>query len=283
MSTIQPTRRTLSLLVLLSIGHVLLISVQVQTRSGLPLLESVAFQAFAGAHQTAGSLAGGLGGVWTGWIALHGVAEENERLRRQVAELEGRVMGLEAIAREARALEASLGLSARVVPRTLAARVVAGSPTPGQLTVLIDRGKADGVEADMAVIAGDGVVGRVMGEPTARAARVQLLVESYASAAAALERSGAGGLVRGGFGTPSSPVMQVEYVPDLVDVQVGERVFTSGQDGIYPSGFLIGTVLSVTPGGQFRSIVVRPAVDVSGLSLVLVVLDRPAAPEGPAR
>ncbi|HUF47172.1 MAG TPA: rod shape-determining protein MreC [Vicinamibacterales bacterium] len=283
MSTIQPTRRTLSLLVLLSIGHLLLISAQVQTRSGLPLIESIAFNAFAGVHRSAGALAGGLGGIWTGWIALHGIAGENEQLRQRVAELEGRVMGLEALARETRALEEALGLSARVVPRTLAARVIAGNPTPGQLTVLIDRGRADGVEADMAVIAANGVVGRVMGEPTARAARVQLLVESYASAAAALERSGAGGLAGGGHGTPSSPAMRLDYVPDLVDVQVGERVFTSGQDGIYPPGFLIGTVRSVSPGGQFRAIVINPAVEVSRLDLVLVVLDRPSGPSGPAR
>jgi len=283
MTSILPThRRTLSLLILLSLGHVLLISAQVQTRSGLPLVESVAFSTFAGMHRTAGMLAGGLGGIWRGWVALHGVERENEQLRLHIAELEGRVLGLEAVARSAAALEEALTLQSRIVPETLAARVIAGSPTPGRLTVLIDRGADDGVTADMAVISADGVVGRVMGEPTAGAARVQLLVGQSASAAATLERSGAGGLVVGGAGSAREAALRLDYVPNLVDVQPGERVFTSGQDGIYPAGFPIGTVIEIQPGAIFRDISVRPAVDVSRLDVVLVVLSRPPGAGGTA-
>ncbi len=273
-SFISTRRRTVTLLVVLSLGHVLLISAQVQTRSGLPLIESIAFSAFAGIHRTAGALAGGVGSVWAGWIALHGVERENEALRTRVAELEARVMGLESVARAARGLEEALTLRARVSPPTLAARVIAGNPTPGMLTVLIDRGSADGVGPDMAVISSDGVVGRVIGEPTPRAARVQLLVGPNAAAAAMLERSGAGGLVAGGSGG-GDPRLRLDYVSNIVDVQPGERVFTSGQDGIYPPGFLIGAVLSSRPGALFQDIAVRPAVDVSRLDVVLVVLAPP--------
>lgn len=273
-------RRTLSLMLALGAVHVLLISAQVQTRTGLPLIESVAFRAFAAVHLTAGQLAGAVTGIWTGWVALHGVERENEQLRVRIAELESRVMGLEAIARSARALEEALTLEARIALPTLAARVIAGNPTPGMLTVLIDRGRADGVEADMAVIAADGVVGRVLGEPTARTARVELLVGRNAGAAATLERSGAGGLIGGGAAMAGAPGLRLDYVPNPVDVQPGERVFTSGQDGIYPPGFLIGFVTGARPGALFRDVMVRPAVDVSRLDVVLVVLARPGGEGG---
>lgn len=273
-------RRTLILLLVLSLGHVFLISAQVQTRTGLPLIESAAFSAFASVHRTAGAVAGALGGVWSGWIALHGVERENEQLKTRIAELEARVMGLEAIARSTGALEEALTLRARITSPTLAARVIAGSPTPGMLTVLIDRGAADGVAADMAVIAADGVVGRVLGEPGARTARVQLLVGFKAAAAATLERSGAGGLIAGGEGGTGDPLMRLDYVSNLVDVQPGERVFTSGQDGIYPPGFPIGTVLDTRTGPVFRRITVRPAVDVTRLDVVLVVLAGPGEDPG---
>jgi rod shape-determining protein MreC len=274
------TRRTLAFMLVLSLGHVFLISTQVQTRTGLPLVESAAFNVFAGVHRTAGVFAGGLGGVWTGWIALHGVQRENEELRTRIAELEARVMGFEAIARSTSALEQALTLRTRIAPPTLAARVIAGNPTPGMLTVLIDRGTADGVAANMAVIAADGVVGRVMGEPASRSARVQLLVGFKAAAAATLERSGAGGLIAGGEGGAGDPLMRLDYVSNLVDVQPGERVFTSGQDGIYPPGFPIGTVLDTRPGAAFRRITVRPAVDVTRLDVVLVVLAKPGEDAG---
>jgi len=276
-SIVSTRRRTLSLLAVLSLGHVLLISAQVQTRSGLPLVETLAFGTFAWIHRTAGGLAGGLGGVWTGWVALHDVERENERLEVRVAELEARVMGLEAMARSARALEEALTLQSRVVPPTVAARVIAGNPTPGVLTVLIDRGADDGVRADMAVISADGVVGRVIGRPASRSARVQLLVGRNAAAAAMLERSGAGGLATGGATRGGDPILQLDYVSNLVDVQPGERVFTSGQDGIYPAGFPIGTVLEAKPGPLYRNVTVRPAADVTRLDVVLVVL---AAPDG---
>jgi len=268
-------RRTLALLVVLSLGHVLLISAQVQTRSGLPLVEDAAFRTFAWIHRTAGGLAGGLLSIWTGWVALHDVERENEQLQVRIAELEARVMGLEAIARSTASLEEALTLQSRVPAPTLAARVIAGNPTPGVLTVLIDRGSADGVRADMAVIGAEGVVGRVIGTPAARSARVQLLVGRNAAAAATLERSGAGGLASGGASLAGDPILQLDYVSNLVDVQPGERVFTSGQDGIYPAGFPIGTVIEAKPGPLFRNITVRPAADVARLDVVLVVLSVP--------
>jgi len=283
MPFVSTRHQTVRLLIVLSVGHILLISAQVQTRSGLPLIEQAAFQTFAWIHRTAGAMAGALGGAWGGWVALHDVERENAELRVKMAELEGRLMGLEAIARSAQELERALQLKARTVPPTLAARVIAGNPTPGILTVLIDKGRADGVARDMAVIGVDGIVGRVLGEPAEREARVQLLVGSSAAAAAVLERSGAGGLATGQGATGGDLWMRLEYVPNLVDVQPGERVFTSGRDGIYPPGFPIGTVEDVRPGADFRDIRVRPAVDISGLNVVLVVIERPASSGGGLR
>ena len=80
---------------------------------------------------------------------------------------------------------------------TLAAEVIAGNPNPGMLTVTIDRGSADGVQENMAVIAPTGIVGRVVGSPAAHAARVQLIIDRHAAAGAISERARAGGMVVG--------------------------------------------------------------------------------------
>jgi rod shape-determining protein MreC len=280
-------RRTLSLLVVLSLGHVLLISAQVQSRSGLPLVQAVAFGAFAKTQSGTSAVADWIRGTWSHYLALRGAAVENEALRRQVIELQGQLQQEQAVADSSRSLEETLKLQQSVAAPTLAARVIAGSPQPGSLTltVTIDRGSADGVQANMAVIGGRGVIGRVINQPAPHAAQVQLLLDRNAAAAVTLERTGAGGIVKGGA---SDDFFSVDYVSNQADVQVGERVLTSGQDGIFPAGFIVGFVARSEKGTNYRLVKVRPAVDFTHIDLVLVVLGKPpaasitAAPATPA-
>ena len=68
----------------------------------------------------------------------------------------------------------------------------------------------------------------------------------------------------------------MDYVPGTADVKAGDLVVTSGIDGIYPKGFVIGTVETVERGpGSYHEIRVSPAVDFSRLEEVLVVLTPP--------
>jgi rod shape-determining protein MreC len=71
----------------------------------------------------------------------------------------------------------------------------------------------------------------------------------------------------------------MDYVAGSADVKVGDIVVTSGIDGIYPKGFVIGQIESVSRGvGEYGAIVIRPAVDFSALETVLVVLTPPTVP-----
>ena len=263
-------RQLASLLLLTCLGHVLLISAQVQSQSGLPVLETAAFGAFA---RIQGLLAGGADagqGVWSHYFALRGAARDNEALRQRVLQLEWEVQEQRALANQARALEDALGLKQRQQAPTLAARVIAGNPSPDVMTVTIDRGTADGVAPDMAVIGPGGVVGRVIGPMAPHAARVQLLVDRNAGVAVTFEHSGAGGMVVGGA---EALPLRAELFPLAADIQPGERVESSGQDGIYPPGFLVGTVERVSGAGAEREVIVKPAVDFSHIGVVLIVLD----------
>lgn len=271
-------RRVLALLVTVCLGHVLLISAQVQSKSGLPVIEAVAFDLFARIQRVTGGAADTGSGVWSHYFALSGAARENETLRQRIVELEGKIQQQQALVSQSRTLEESLALRAQSTEPMIAARVSAGNPAPGALTVTIDRGSADGVTTDLAVLGAQGVVGRVIGPVSSRAALVQLLVGRNAAAAVVFERSRAGGMMVGG--SPDG-MLRGEYVPVLADIQAGERVTTSGQDNIYPPGFLVGTVERVNRiSSAEREIVVRPATDFSNVSIVLVVLGRPQTPGG---
>ncbi len=120
----------------------------------------------------------------------------------------------------------------------MAATVIAAGVTPDFRTITIDRGGADGLAADMAVIAPAGVVGRVV-LTAGRAAKVQLLLDRNAAAGALIERTRAQGVVVGG----GDELLRLDYVPEVADLVVaGDAVVTSGIDGIFPKGFVIGRV-----------------------------------------
>jgi rod shape-determining protein MreC len=267
-------RRTLSLLTVICLGHVLLISAQVQSRSGVPVLESAAFGAFSETQRGLTAVSDIGRNIWGNYFALRGAAEENEALKRRILELEGQVQEQQALAGRARVLEETLGLRQSQPAPTLAARVIAGSPMPNVLTVTVDRGTEDGVEPDMAVIGAKGVVGRVIAPVARHAATVQLLADQYAGVAVTFERAAAGGVAVG----TGETTLSAKYVPVLAVVTAGEKVMTSGQDGVFPPGFLVGSVEAVTGQGAEREIAIRPAVDFSHVDVVLILLSKPTKP-----
>jgi rod shape-determining protein MreC len=274
-------RRTGYLFVGVMLGQVILISAQVPTRSGSRVLQAVALSAFGSVQGAATALTGAVGAVWSGYVDLRHVRQQNEALRRQVADLQVRLQEERAQALRAGGLQRLLGLQGEVSLPTLAAEVIAGDATPGFQTITINRGSRDGVERDMAVIGPDGVIGRIVGDPVAHASQVQLIIGKNAAAGAMLERTRNAGLVVGGAGDPP---LALEYVSNLTDVQVGDRVVTSGIDGIYPKGFALGRVASATRGTNlYQTVKVRPAVDFSRLEEVLVVLTPPVVAEREGR
>jgi rod shape-determining protein MreC len=263
-------RRTGALLFVVMLGHIFLISVQVQSKSGVPMLQAVTFGTFARVQEgTSGALHGGRN-FWENYVALRGARTENESLRKQVSELEIRLQEQRALALRAVRLQELMDLKASTPLPTIAADVIAGNPNPGMRTVTIGRGAADGVETNMAVIAPAGIVGRVIGTPATHAARVQLLIDRYAAAGAVTERTRAGGMVAG---VEKDPPLTMDLVSNLADVKPGDMVVASGVDGIYPKGFRIGQVEISERGAQlYRTITVRPAVNFSSIEEVLVVL-----------
>lgn len=259
------------LLIAVLVGHVILISAQVQSRTGVRVLEAVVFGVFS---RIQGVTAGGINGVrgaWGDYVALRGVRDENERLRQQVAELEVRLQEQRALAARTTGLQELMDLQVEAALPTLAARIIAGNPNPGVRTVTIDRGSADGVQENMAVIAPGGVVGRVIGPLASHAARVQFLIHGSAAAGALIERTRVAGMV---VGVDRDPPLRLELISNLADVEPGDRIVASGVDGIYPKGFAIGTVESAERGspGLYQDITVRPSVDFSRLEEVLVVM-----------
>ena len=273
-------QRTAVLFIAVMLGQIILISAQVNSRGGVPLLEVVTFGAFAEVQRI---VAGGTSSVrdaWHGYVYLRGVRGENERLKRELGELQVKFQQEHAKAERTRQLERLLGFRHEIQTDTIPAGIIGASPTLDFRTLTIDRGSNVGIRTNMAVIHPTGVVGRVV-TPTPHAAKIQVLIDRNAAAGALIERSRAQGVVIG----TGEDVLRMEYVPGTADVKAGDVVVTSGIDGIYPKGFTIGTVERVEGGGIYKVVRVRPAVDFNRLEDVLVVKASPppvAAPQGPS-
>ena len=201
------------------------------------------------------------------YIGLRHLKDENDTLKREVASAQVAVQEQRALADRTLGLQRLLDLRNSLNLKTEAAEIIGGAANPDFRTVTVNKGTNDGLRADMAVLAPAGVVGRVVA-PSLRAAKVQLLIDRNAAAGAIVERTRAQGIVVGA----SEERLRMEYVSEVFDVLVGDIVVTSGIDGIYPKGFVIGRVEIVEKsGGAYRRIVVKPAVNFSGIEEVLVV------------
>ena len=275
MALLDVRRRSGYLFLAVIVGHVILISAQVNSRSGVPVLEQVTFGVVAEAQRGLSKGVSGIRRVWQRYVWLRGVEAQNADLRRQLDEVRVQYQEQRALANRATHLEDVLSLRDHSKLQTAVAEVIASSASPDFRTLTIDKGSNQGLKTDMAVIAAAGVVGRVV-VPSPGAAKVQLLIDRNAAAGAIVERSRAQGVALGA----GEERLRLEYVSEASDVVVGDLVVTSGIEGIYPKGFTIGYVDAVEKSGPaYKRITVKPAVNFSSLETVLVVLTPTPAKE----
>lgn len=173
-------------------------------------------------------------------------------------------------------LDALLGLVDANDYVTVPAQVIAVGPAQGfAWTVTIDVGSRDGVEADMSVISGKGLVGRVVSVSPATAT-VLLIVDATSTVGGRLAGTSQIGIVSG---TGRQDVLQMQLLDPLAVVNVGETIVTFGSEGDrpYAPGIPIGTVKEMrgTEGQLTRSAIVDPFADISVLDIVGVVLRVP--------
>jgi rod shape-determining protein MreC len=215
-------------------------------------------------HSTTGLIKG----VQENYLTLTGYKAENEKLRERITRLElerNRLLEAEAINQR---LQQLLDFRSHLPSVTVTATIIANSASNWFQSCLIDKGSAHGVRAGMSVVTPLGVIGRVV-EVTAQSAKVLLLTDPNSGIDVIVQRTRARGIVSGSL--ENSTILK--YVKRSEDVQIGDRLITSGLDGIFPKGLMVGTVTKVRKQtlGLFQAIEVIPAVTTAQTEVVLVV------------
>jgi rod shape-determining protein MreC len=210
--------------------------------------------------------------VWTRYVGLLSADAENRRLRDRLRALEAEHHRDAEIELENRRLSHLLDFKSNLPSQVVTARVIGKDASGIFQTFMLDRGERDGVKPAMAVVCAEGVVGRIA-QSSPHAARVLLLSDHNSGVDALVQRTRARGIVEGALSGSCS----MKYVKRGDEVQAGDVVVTSGLDGIFPKGILIGRVSSVSRKdvGLYQVADVVPAVDFAKLEEVLVLVSAP--------
>jgi rod shape-determining protein MreC len=210
----------------------------------------------------------GVVGTVNHYVDLRGVREENDALRLENMQLRAAVQLLGEARAENERLKQLLAYAEKVPGPKIPARVVGVNPVAKLLSVRISSGERQGVVQGMSVVTPDGIVGQVI-RATGGYADVALVTDPQSRVGVRVQRSRARGTAAG---TGSGP-LKLENMLRTEDVENGDLIITSGTDGVYPPGLVVGRVanLEKKEHGMFQAADILPAVDTTKLEEVLVV------------
>jgi rod shape-determining protein MreC len=206
--------------------------------------------------------------VWNTYIALIGVSEENQALHARVVELDGERGLLQEYKHENQRLRTLLELGSVSQLKGLAANVIGDEPSGWGHGVVINKGSSLGIGVGMAVVHPRGVVGQVVAV-SPNFAHVLLVTDHSSGVDVVTQDERVRGVVEG----IGAEACELKYVSKQTPVRVGDTVVTSGMDGVFPKGVIVGTVskVAVETGTLLQNVEVKVAVDFDKLEEVLVV------------
>ncbi len=224
----------------------------------------------------ASSVGNGVTGFFGNIGELRRASVENQQLREQVRQMQDELRDTRQQVAEAERLEELLDLKAKSSYETEAAQVIARDPSMWFDNIVINKGRWSGVEVNMAVVAPGGIVGRVV-STSPWSAQVMLITNEKSGVGAVVGQLGQSSALGSIKGLGENGLLEMRYVSGLEKVQVGDLVLTTGQDGIYPSGYNVGAVVEANPGSatQTQAIRIRPTAGLDRLKEVAVLLYHP--------
>ncbi len=201
---------------------------------------------------------------------------ENDALKQRIQELQVEKQNAQSLTAENERLKSLLELKSEINYKFLPAQIIGRDTSAWFDSSIINRGSLDGVKLNMPVVTNGGLVGRItMVSPlTAQVALITKDKSGLGAVVGALGTSNAIGVVSG---TGKREILEMGYVPGNIEVKVGESVYTTGQDGIYPAGLKLGEVAEVraTSASEALKILIQPGAKLSAMQEVAVLLYEP--------
>lgn len=202
-------------------------------------------------------------------ISVRDLAKENAELWQKNLELEAEISQLKEVERENEVLRTGLEISKKGQIIVEMASIVGKDIQGSQDWILINKGKNQGIEKDMAVISSEmALVGRII-EAMPSFSKVMLVTNKESIVAGLVEGGRNEGLVK----KDEKGKLFMDFIPRSEELEIEERIITSGTDNIYPKGILIGKIenIDLSQNQLFQKITITPAVDFSKLEAVFII------------
>ena len=222
------------------------------------------------------SISSGASGYFGSIANLRSAQDENDQLRSRVQELEMEKRGGEALVSENDRLRGLLSLKEKSSPKVVYAQIIGRDPSAWFDSAIIDLGSLNGVKLNMPVVSDGGLVGRVTAVGPL-SAQFDLITRDKSGVGGVVGEIGSSNILGVVAGTGKQDLVEMKYVPGSADVQPGQIVYTTGQDGIYPAGLKIGEIVEVRTGSATvpHQIFIRPSAGINSVREVGVLLYEP--------
>lgn len=199
--------------------------------------------------------------------------EQNQTLKEEKESLEQRLEDAALLEKENERLRDYLGVKDQHPSFTMEQAMIISRESGNYVTVFtLNRGTLHGIEVNMPVITKDGIVG-VVSEVGLNWSKVSTVIETASSVGAYIPRSEVTGIVSGDFSLKTRGVCKFSYVEGDADIQVGDKIYSSGMGSVYPADLLIGQVIDIGQDEYNRMLVatVQPTVDFAELEWVMIL------------
>jgi rod shape-determining protein MreC len=253
--------------------HLILISFNRTTeRPDLRIFQIVIMTMLTPFQSGIGSTAAWMSGKWQSYLHLRGVREENQQLKADLSRADAEMIRLRGELATYQNLRGLLDSRVADSYQKITARVVSRDANHLFGTVVIDKGSIHGIKKDQPVVDAYGLVGRVV-IVTPISSRVLLVTDERHGTGALITTAVGEGILGVIRGVRDNFFCEMDFITTPVKIQNGEPIVTSGQDGLYPAGLLIGRVAN--PADRSAStqqrIVIAPAAALSRLDMVAVL------------
>ena len=187
------------------------------------------------------------------------LAEENAMLRRQLEVVADTVEGFREV------------VNADTIYDFIPARVVNNTVNRPNNYIMIDKGRADGIEKDMGVVSSDGIVG-IVADVSQHYASVMSLLHGYINISVRL-RNNDNQLATLRWETTNYRYGMIDGIPTHLKPQPGDTVVTSSYSYIFPEDLMAGTIVELvpSPSGTLNKAKIRFSTDFSSLKYVYVI------------
>ena len=205
------------------------------------------------------------------YMEARDVAQASEREARGQLLVQARRAGqVEQLALENKQLRELLDLSKRLESKGIAAEVLYDAADPYTRKLIIDKGMANGIKPSSPVMDEHGILGQIT-HVLPLVSEVTLVTDREHSIPVLNTRTGARGVAYGEAG--GAPLLELRFMATNADIEVGDLLSTSGVDGIYPPGVLVGKVIKVERRAEtvFARILCEPVGRVQGARHVMVL------------